>query len=517
MADCVNNTVDSNLTGLSYAEEVCLKRLPTTAEDGFLPVWQNLEPNGYTDFGGELTTTARSPIDPSRQNKKGTVVDLEAAGGFNIDYTKSNLTHISQGFFFADARQNPTTKPFNGAQATITSVAIDAYNVSALGAGFVDGTLLLASGFASPSNNGLKKSTAATAIKVTVAEVLVVDAAPAAATKLEAVGFEFDLAEVSFAVTDGIPSLTSSGINFTTLLNLFPGKWIFIGGDGSTKNFANNRGYARISSIAAARITFDDVTFAPVAEAGAGKTIQIFSGTVVKNEKSPSLIKRRSYAIERTLGEGENGTQAEYLKGAVPNEFTLNIPQAEKLNVDMGFIACDNVYVSGDPGDELEEGTRVPALGEDAYNTSSDIYRIKMHVHDPATANPTPLFGFVSEGNISISNGVTARKAVGVLGAFETSAGNFEVGGSVTAYFSTVAAVKAIRANADVGLSIIGAARNAGFVYDIPLMSLGGGRLAVEKDEPIMVPLEPAGAENKYGYTLLSEVFSYLPNLAMPD
>ena len=37
-----------------------------------------------------------------------------------------------------------------------------------------------------------------------------------------------------------------------------------------------------------------------------------------------------------------------------------------------------------------------------------------------------------------------------------------------------------------------------------------------EKDAPITVPLEPAGAENPNGYTMLYEAFSYLPNVAMP-
>jgi hypothetical protein len=122
----------------------------------------------------------------------------------------------------------------------------------------------------------------------------------------------------------------------------------------------------------------------------------------------------------------------------------------------------------------------------------------------------------VSDASITIGNNVSPNKAVGILGAFDTTAGNFEVGGSLTAYFTTTPAIKAVRQNADVGLSIIGAAKNTGFVFDIPLLGLGGGRLAVEKDAPITVPLESAGAENVNGYTMLHESFSYLPNAAMP-
>lgn len=506
------NKIDSNITGLAFAEETALKTLPVT------PVWYGLEPNSYSDFGGELSTVARAPIDPSRQNKKGTITDLDASGGFNIDFTKSNLTRLLQGFFFADARELPSTKPINGTDVAITGTTASTKTyAAAAGLGvFAAGQIVLASGFANAANNGIKTVASSTAGTVVVAETLVDEASPPAGAKLETVGFQFASADINLAVVSGIPSLIATVEDFTTLPGLTVGAWVFIGGDAGATTFANNVGFARIKSIAAKAIAFDDTTFAPVNETGTGKTIRIFVGTMLRNEKTPSLIKRRSYNIERQLGEGPTSTQAEYLEGAVANEFTLNIPQADKLNADLSFVACDNTHKSGESGDEIKTGTRISALGEDAFNTSSDIYRIKMSVIDPASSNPSALFGYVSEATVSINNNVTPNKAVGILGAFDTSAGNFEVGGSITAYFTTVSAVRAVRNNADVGLSVIGASSNAGFVFDIPLLGLGGGRLNVEKDAPITVPLEPAGAENANGYTMFYESFSYLPNVAMP-
>lgn len=507
------NKIDSNITGLAFAEETALKTLPVT------PVWYGLEPNSYSDFGGELSTVARAPIDPSRQNKKGTITDLDASGGFNIDFTKSNLVRLLQGFFFADARQLPSTQALNAAAVPLTGVTASSKTYAAasgLGS-FAANQIVFASGFTNAANNGLKTVASSTAGTVVVNETLTDEASPPAAAKLETVGFQFASGDISLAVTSGIPSLVATAADFTTLPGLIPGLWVFIGGDAAGTRFANNVGYARIKSIAAKAVVFDDTSFTPATEAGTGKTIRLFVGTVVKNEKTPSLIKRRSYNIERQLGSGPTSTQAEYLEGAVANEFTLNVPQADKLNADLTFVACDNTHRSGEAGDEIKGGTRVGVAGEDAYNTSSDIYRIKMSVHDDTSSNPAALFGYVSEANVSINNNVSPNKAVGVLGAFDTSAGNFEVGGSITAYFTTVAAVKAVRANADVGLSVIGAAKNAGFIFDIPLLGLGGGRLNVEKDAPITVPLEPAGAENANGYTMLYEAFSYLPSVAMPD
>ena len=521
--------IDSNITGLSIAEEVCLKQLPVLAVDGFDPVWYGQEPNSYSDFGGEITTVARAPIDPSRQNKKGTPTDLDASGGYNTDVTQNNLTRILQGFFFADARMKPSTVSLalgvaNTAVASVTAGT----KTYAAAAGLLPfnkaGYLVKASGFANAANNGVKTVASATATTVIVAETVVDEAAPPANARLEVVGFIGASADLSIAVVSGIPSLVSAGATDFTTLGLIPGEWIWIGGDAVGNTFANNRGFARIASIAAASLTFDDTEWTPVNEAGTGKTIQLFFGTVIRNEKTPSLIKRRSYQIERTLGEGPEAEnpgdqQAEYLEGAVCNELTLNVPQADKFNADLTFVACDNTQRSGAVDDKIKSatlGSLVSALGEDAFNTSSDVRRIKMAILDPATSRPTPLFGYVIEANTSVANGVTPNKAVGTMGAIDTSAGNFVVGGSVTAYFTSVAAIRAIRNNADVGLSTILASKNGGMVFDIPLLGLGGGRLNVEKDSPITVPLEPQAAECANGYTLMYVNFAYLPNAAMP-
>lgn len=506
---------DSNLSGLAITEEVTLGVLPTLALNGADPIWRRVEPNSYSDFGGETSTVARDPINPSRQRQKGTLVDLDASGGFNHDFVMTGLTRLMQSFFFAAARQKPDTKPLNGVQITLTATTAGAYTAAAGLGSFLVNQLVFAQGFATAANNGLRVVATVAAASLGVTPALTVEAAPPTASQVQAVGYQFPSGDASLVVTAANIRLVSATVNCTTL-GLTPGEWVYLGGDAVTNRFVQtvNKGYARVKAIDATGIDFDQSTFTAVADAGTAKLVQIFFGTVLRNEKTPALIKRLSLQMERTVGPDDNGTQAEYLVGAVANELTINIPLADKLNVDMSFVGIDVGYRTGLEG--LKTGSRVEPSAASAVNTSSDIVRSQLAVVNPALINSAALVGYISEGSISINNGVTPNKAVGKLGAFNTSAGNFMVDASLTGYFSDIAAIKAVRANADVGYNLIAAQGNKGVVFDLPLLTLGGGRLNVEKDAPIMIPLENAAGECAAGYTMLFVQFNYLPTTAMP-
>lgn len=503
------NKIDSNITGLSYAEEESLKVLPIT------PTWHKLEPNSYSDFGGNLTTIARNPINPSRQRKKGVVTDLDASGAFNTDLTQENIQDLLQGFFFADLRTKNEL-----AVATVDGTNDD-FEPTSGGDGYVANDLLFAKGFDDAANNGLHVVTGTpTSTSVEVTTNLVTGASQSGT--ISRVGFQFTLGDAEIDASGTLPQLTTSTKDLTEL-GLIPGEWVFVGGDLTAEQFATpaNNGFARVRSITTNAITFDKTSATLVTDNGSGKTIRLFFGRVIKNESDTTLIKRRTYQFERTLGAPDDSNpsqiQSEYLVGSVANQLQLNIATADKITADLSFVSLDNEQRTAATG--VKSGNRPPLIEADAFNTSSDFTRIKMAVVSSTNAFPNDLFAFLTEATITINNNVSANKAVGTLGAFDTTAGNFDVSGNATAYFSSIPAIQAVRNNSDITLDFHIVKSNGGITVDIPLITLGDGRANIEQDQPITLPLSMEAAtgakiDSSLDHTLLMVFWDYLPTLA---
>jgi hypothetical protein len=195
----------------------------------------------------------------------------------------------------------------------------------------------------------------------------------------------------------------------------------------------------------------------------------------------------------------------------------LNVGTADKVTVDLSFIGADQETIDGPTS--LKAGTRPAVVESDAFNTSSDFTRLKMAVHSATSETPTALFAYLTELTLTLNNNLKPNKAVSVLGAFEVSAGTFQVDGSMTAYFSNTSAIDAIRANSSVTLDMAVAKNNAGIALDLPLITLGDGKLEVEQDEPILIPLTSeaaagSGVDANMDHTLLMVFFDYLPTLS---
>jgi hypothetical protein len=533
METIVNPSVNSNDVIFQLTEEISLRKQYTGAQ----LLWYYMAVNSFKDFGAKISTVARSVISSSRQNLKGTVTGLTATAGFNDDLTQHDLERIMPGFFYNDAVTRtfaanypdigefdlsgmPAANPYATAGSFgATTPLADGY--------YASGTLLAFRGWGNSANNGLKVATGATAggltpvSPATVAEI----SAPSSILRqaVRVVGFQFAAGDLALTISGNDIVLTSTAAAWAHV-NPQVGEWLYIGGDATVTQYATNKPFfGRVNYVdpAHAFVSMDMSTGVQVADNGAAKTVQVFGGTAFVNGS-----KRRSYTMTRIFPDyhetdGTNVTDysnAEHVIGAVPNGMTLNVKQKSKLDVDLDWVAMDSLQdgkgvTSGVP---YTTGTFINEVEEDPYNTSQSIYMMRLSILDNTVINPVPYFAYATDVKLDIKNNVTPNEAIGIVGAFDASVGTFEVSASITAYFASVHAIAAMRNNASVGLQLIGAMENYGFVFDLPLMTIGGGMPTVDKDKPVTMDLTCNGAKNAHGYTLAAYFFDYLPTVAMP-
>lgn len=505
------NTQSSNSVGISIAEEATPKVLPGS------PVWFGREANSFPDFGAEAEYTRAEVISSRRTNREGNITGIDAVGGYNINMSNA-LQREAQGFFVADAYEQTDTLPLNGAQISITDV--DGSGVYAAASGldaFAVGALVFAEDFTNPANNGFGRVTTAIAAALTIDGIgTVAEPAPPARAKVKRVGHQFGTGDLAITVSPGRVVMTSTADAWANL-PLQVGQWLFIGGDAVATRYDSGYGYGRVESYTNGVVVLDNLAWAggsSGADTGAGKTIQVFTGTWLKDETDQALQICRTYQLERTLGNDGNGIQSEIVTGAFANTFTGSFPLRGLHSSDIGFVALDDEQRTGTDG--LKAGARVPYPSQTPYSTSTSVWRLGVAILDETTVTPTGLFGFASEATMTIDNGATAVPAIGLPGGIDITTSNFTGGGSVSAYFQDIAARTAVKTAAKLGYDVIKAAGNKGIVYDMPQCRAQGGRLAVAANDPITIPYELFAEENVKGYTASMTFFDYLPNIAMP-
>jgi hypothetical protein len=511
--------IDSSSVGTRIAVETTPTVLPAT------PKWVVVEVNSFGDHGGNVTTVARETINDGRQRKKGVITDIEGLSSIETDLTQNSHFELLPGLFYAAYSLKATIENLTAdTEISDVATATDTYTVAASGTDFKAGDIVWASGFTNSGNNGVKNVASSTATTIVVSENLTDEASVPKYAKLEVIGFTFGTAEVDIDVSTGpLPRLVrASGTKDFTDFGLVPGEIIFIGGDATANKFAtaNNNGFVRIRSITATYLEIDKSQATMADETGTGLAIKLYFGRAIKNETGTDIV-RRTYQIERSLGYADDSLpaqiQSEYLPGCVLNEMTVQVPSADKIITELSFMSRTPELRDGATG--LKGGDRPTLVSGAVFNTSTDVSRVRMAPVSQTSSFPTALFIFVMEMTLSVKNNNTRNLAVGNLGAFDHTAGTFEVGGELTAYFGNISALTYVQTNADVTLDLFLAKDNAGIAIDVPLITLSGGLANVALNEPIKLPLTQEAAEATdvaaaYDHTLLMVDFPYLPTLA---
>lgn len=508
------------------------------AQPGVLPAAAQqyaygLEINSFSAFGGAVESIRRRYFEARRQLGKGRVQRITAEASWQADATDEQFGRYGRSFFFADngtvayepkGAKADTQSIFNNKKTSIGAITggnnIALVNTKAqLGTpAFKAGDIILISDRDKGPNDGkvvVCSSASGTALTFPNAAV-VNQSAPATPVapdiprvRLHNIGYQFTAGSVSLTYTNSILKLSrTSGTLDLTTLGLQRGEWIVVGGDGEANRFGTTSGFARISRIEAAAITFDDQTFSPAAAAGSGKTIQIYYGEFVYNGNT-----KRTYTVERILGtrSTDNAAMADYVIGAIPNELTMNFDADSIVNVDYTWIPLQSAgrKFGEEICSQVSGVWHVPRTGVGGFATQIDILRTKLHIKGASE----DLFSFVTSGSFSLTNNVTGAPALGSPGFIGYNVGSFEGSGSVEAYFQGPEATEAIQDNESAYFNIVSVAKDTrqGLVVDLPEVTLAGSP-TVALDENIKLPLEMSASEDPVlGYTSSFCQFAWVP------
>lgn len=254
---------------------------------------QKLAVSESLKYGPTFADSAEMRSD--RMTSDSILVGLDSSGAipweFHYPYPDSCADFDIRSALFNNWVLTPTRDNDTVAGAVITSLSATAL-VCTTGAAFVIGHIVRTTGFALAANNkNATVTTGGTTGYTATAAGYTIDAAPAAAARAKVVGLQ----GVSGDITCTASGLAATTMNFTAM-GLAVGQWIKIGGTAAGDRFATAacNGRARITAIAAAALTLDNLPAGFTTDAGAGKTIRVWFGDRIVNG-----ITQISQTIER--------------------------------------------------------------------------------------------------------------------------------------------------------------------------------------------------------------------------
>ena len=487
-------SVNTNSISLAIAEESNIGVLPSTV------VAEYLEPNEISDYGADITTVARNPISKDRQNRKGTISDVETTVDVEMDTTASHLLAVLPGIMFSQWYNQPYWLRTD-VSATATGFTVTGGEISKVHAG----DLIYVRGFDNGANNGLFVVSNATGGAITVDGGTTVVESGSSATSLYVVGHQFAAGDLKM---DANGNLTVTSASFSSL-GLQRGQGVYIGGLTASTSFgtAADNGLARVQKVESKTLYLDKHQQAVSADTGSSKTVQLFYGWFLKNVPlDDAKFKEHYYQFEIGYPGLMNAdvTGYEYAIGNIMNTMELSLPLTDKSTMTVQTLGKDVEAITS----TRKSWTVNTPLFNEAYNTTADFMRLRIQNTDE-----TGLSTLFKEATLNINNNASGERVLGKLGPEFMTFGNIDVTMEMTAVFTAPAVVSKIRNNCTVTMDFCICNNDAGFYFDIPSMTLGDGSRDYAVNEKVKIKLSSnAFGDESFGYTLSETFFPYLPS-----
>lgn len=466
---------DSNRVRLAHVREAVLGTTPET------PRMRRARFTGES-LAYQPQFVQSEEIREDRMNSDPIKVNETHGGGVNGELSfptdNSPFSDWLESLFCAEwssaaVRDNDGTADSVIGQVTASS---DTFGFTDSGADFVTGMLVQASGFGESGNNGLFRAIAGssgTALVVSDTPGLTDEAAPPAAARLKCVGLEGTEADLA-AVADGI---TSSSLNFTTL-PLVAGMWIKVGGTGAGYRFATeaNNGWARITTVAANKLTLDNLPAGWTADTGEYVTLRVFFGDQLKNG-----VLTLGQTLERGfLGQASPSYIIE--RGMVVGQGEFSFPFDDKATWTMTFMGMtgevDDTALDASP----DEVTTNPVMA-----AGVNVGRIA----EAGAVLSSP--NWVRSMTLGIQNNLRAIGAIrgdGLVGAVDIGKGSCDVTVTAETYFGSKALLDKVLAGTVTNVNARIAKAGQAMVFGLPRVTWSeGAPSAGGRNQDVMLAL----------------------------
>lgn len=500
----------TNRFALAVAIEASTGVLPAT------PLWINLEPNTIGTYGGENTTTPRTPITPDRQNRKGTVTDRDSSVEWEGDTTKHHFLTFIEGFVFAQRASSTVMERIqagsdydNLAAATATTMSHDA-----LTSALIDNVLVFSRGFTNSGNNGLLEVTTGSTTTTTA----FTGTAFTAETPATTTGARIDVCGRRFTdlTWDDTAKTVGSAAQDLSTLGLTVGQHLRVGSDINA--FTNGQVSGRITAITAALITLDKIENLGTGTLDGGgnesaSSVDLLYGPYVRNVAiTDSDFLDQTYQFEAVYDDLQDptgtGDEYEYSIGNQGNEMTVDMPGQDKSTISFSFIGTDSEDITTTR--KSNTANAVEPVQTTAFNTSSDFARLNLW--DSTESDLTSCFKTLT---LTIGNEVSTEKCLGTLGAVFMNTGNFTVGIEAELLFTTSSVSQSIKDNDTVAFDVLLFNDDGALHLDIPSLTLGGGGKSFPVNESITISTTGTAFKDPvYDTSLAFTEFPYFPEVS---
>lgn len=406
---------DSNRTQVAYVEEVTYGVAPVIAGTTVMRqarlTGESLNFNISNVVSNEIRSDRMVPdlVQSGQQNGGG--INYELSWPLHRSFLGDMMGGVMFNNWVMQAYKNNIV-----ADSELANVAAGTgvYTVDAGGATFITGSIVQASGFTAPLNNGVFDVTANGATTVTTTNAAsVAEAAPPVGATLRTVGFHFASGDL-VATSSG---LTCTAANFLTM-GLAVGKWIKLGGTGAGNRFATaaDNAFVRVIAVTANAVTLDNLPTGWAADTGVGVAVKMWFGDTIKNGTTV-----RSFTLEKGFLD-----VAQYFtfNGMIVGSMSMALAAQQIATGDFSFLGTSAAR-SGVPLSATPYGPGT----EDVMSAMANVARI-------AEANvPLGPNNFAQSFSFAINNNLRPQQAIGQLPLIGVGVGRCDVTGNITCYF----------------------------------------------------------------------------------